>query len=59
MDRRTDGLTDDQREPIIPRHYCVARYKNVILSPLKGYHMLEWKISPPKTKFSNSSLNHF
>ena len=25
--RRTDGLTDDQRETIIPRHYCVAGYK--------------------------------
>ena len=24
----TDGLTDDQRETIIPRHYCVAGYKN-------------------------------
>ena len=24
-----DGLTDDQRETIIPRHYCVAGYKNV------------------------------
>ena len=24
----TDGLTDDQREPIVPRHYCVAGYKN-------------------------------
>ena len=23
-----DGLTDDQRETIIPRHYCVAGYKN-------------------------------
>ena len=27
-DRRMDGLTDDQRETIIPRHYCVAWYKN-------------------------------
>ena len=26
--RRTDGHTDDQRETIIPRHYCVAGYKN-------------------------------
>ena len=26
-DRQTDGLTDDQRETIIPRHYCVAGYK--------------------------------
>ena len=25
----TDGHTDDQRETIIPRHYCVAGYKNV------------------------------
>ena len=25
--RTTDGLTDDQRETIIPRHYCVAGYK--------------------------------
>ena len=24
---RTDRLTDDQRETIIPRHYCVAGYK--------------------------------
>ena len=22
----TDGLRDDQRETIIPRHYCVAGY---------------------------------
>ena len=22
-----DALTDDQRETIIPRHYCVAGYK--------------------------------
>ena len=28
MDRQVDGLTDDQRETIIPRHYCVAEYKN-------------------------------
>ena len=28
MDGQTDGLTDDQRETIIPRHYCVAGYKN-------------------------------
>ena len=27
-DGRTDGLTDDQRETIIPRHYCMAGYKN-------------------------------
>ena len=26
--RTTDGHTDDQRETIIPRHYCVAGYKN-------------------------------
>ena len=26
-DGRTDRLTDVQRETIIPRHYCVARYK--------------------------------
>ena len=25
-DGQTDGLTDDQRETIIPRHYCVAGY---------------------------------
>ena len=24
----TDGLGDDQRETIIPHHYCVAGYKN-------------------------------
>ena len=28
-DRRPDGLTEGQRETIIPRHYCVAGYKNV------------------------------
>ena len=28
-DGQTDGLTDDQRVTIIPRHYCVAGYKNV------------------------------
>ena len=27
-DGQTDGLTDDQLETIIPRHYCVAGYKN-------------------------------
>ena len=27
-DGQTDGLTDDQRETIIPRHYCVVGYKN-------------------------------
>ena len=27
--RTTDGLTDDQRETIIPRHYCVAGYKKL------------------------------
>ena len=27
-DGHTDGHTDDQRETIIPRHYCVAGYKN-------------------------------
>ena len=25
-DRRADRHTDDQRETIIPRHYCVAEY---------------------------------
>ena len=25
--RRTDGLADNQRETIIPHHYCVAGYK--------------------------------
>ena len=28
-DGQTDGLTDNQRETIIPRHYCVVGYKNV------------------------------
>ena len=27
-DGQTDGHTDDQCETIIPRHYCVAGYKN-------------------------------
>ena len=27
--RRTDRHTDVQRETIIPRHYCVAGYKNL------------------------------
>ena len=27
--RQTDGHMDIQRETIIPRHYCVAEYKNV------------------------------
>ena len=27
-DGQTDGRTDDQRETIIPRHYCVAGIKN-------------------------------
>ena len=26
-DGQTDGLMDDQRETIIPRHYCVVGYK--------------------------------
>ena len=26
-DGQTQGLKDDQRETIIPRHYCVAGYK--------------------------------
>ena len=30
-DGRTDGHTDDQRETIIPRHYCVAGYKKIEL----------------------------
>ena len=30
-DGQTDGLTDDQHETIIPRHYCVAGYKNIYL----------------------------
>ena len=29
MDGLMDGLTDDQRETIIPRHYCVAGYKKM------------------------------
>ena len=28
-DGRTDRHTDVQRETIIPRHYCVAGYKNL------------------------------
>ena len=28
--RTTDGLTDNQRETIIPRHYCAAGYKKKI-----------------------------
>ena len=31
---QTDGLTDDQCETIIPRHYCVAGYKNYKLRHL-------------------------
>ena len=31
--RRTDGLTDDQRETIIPRHYCVVGYNNAKINP--------------------------
>ena len=27
----TDRLTDDQRETIIPRHYCVAGYKKQLV----------------------------
>ena len=27
--RRTDGHTDDQRETIIPRHYCVVGYNDI------------------------------
>ena len=27
-EKRTDGLTDDQHETIIPCHYCVAGYNN-------------------------------
>ena len=32
-DGQTDGLTDDQRETIIPRHYCEAGYKNWLTNP--------------------------
>ena len=32
---QTDGHTDDQRETIITRHYCVAGYKNTE----KSYNM--------------------
>ena len=32
-DGQTNGLTDDQRETIVPRHYCVAGYKK----DWKGY----------------------
>ena len=31
-DGQTDRLTDDQRDTIIPRHYCVAGYKNLKFS---------------------------
>ena len=34
--RMTDGHTDDQRETIIPRHYCVAGYK-------KWKYLIFWK----------------
>ena len=27
--RKTDGLTDDQCETMIPRHYCVAGIKRI------------------------------
>ena len=30
-DGQTNGLTDDQRETIIPRYYCVAGYKNFLV----------------------------
>ena len=30
--RKTDGLADDQRETIIPHHYCVAGYKNALIA---------------------------
>ena len=36
----TDGLTDDQRETIIPHHYCVAGYKNTF-SLEEGHLKLE------------------
>ena len=32
MDGQTGGLTDDQCETIIPRHYCVAGYKKYLSS---------------------------
>ena len=39
-DRQTDGLTDDQRETTIPRHYCVGGYKKV--QETSTYCVLLW-----------------
>ena len=32
-EKRTDGQTDNQRETIIPRHYCVAGYNKTKIRP--------------------------
>ena len=44
MKKRMDGLTDNQREPIIPRHYCVAGYKKRNFFEVGGI-MISWFIS--------------
>ena len=41
--RQTDGLTDNQGETIIPRHNCVAGYKNV--KSLEVWNILTDRIS--------------
>ena len=48
-DGQTDGLTDDQRETIIHRHYCVAGYKNLKLfqDSVKAYAYLQTMIKIP------------
>ena len=37
---QTDGHTDDQRDTIIPRHYCVAGYKKEQLKPADGQELI-------------------
>ena len=48
--RKTDGLSDNQRETIIPRNYCVAGYKNLMIFTV--YVFLIWVLLPFKEYFT-------
>ena len=57
--RQMEGHVDVQRETIIPRHYCVAEYKNVLcgysISVSCGGNSNEY----PKHKFSLRIKKYF
>ena len=48
--RRTDGHTGDQRETIIPHHYCVAGYNN-------EQSIDRWSNTQPIIKSINKLIN--